>query len=211
MLIILLVPEETVMALVYITCYHTTRALFIFENIFCLPERKVITRVLLYLKLLNLYDFRACKFHLNYCSPITVFSCHMFLTGCGMFRTQDVWDVGRWGCRMFGMWDVRDVKCSRCGMFRMWDVGMWDVRDMGCSGWGMFGMWDVWNVGCLGCGMLGMWDFRNVGCSKCGMFGMWDVGCGMLIYKMPNIFRCLISTHIKIWNGHTLLYEVLYL
>ena len=84
---------------------------------------------------------------------------------------------------MLEMWDVEDVGCSGCGKLEMWDVG-----DVGC---GMFGMWDVWDVGCLGCGMFGMWDVRDVGCSGCGM---WDVGCllgcGMLIYKMPERETC---------------------
>ena len=35
----------------------------------------------------------------------------------------------------------------------------------------MFGVWDVRDVGCLGCRM---WDVRCL------------LGCGMLIYKMPN-------------------------
>ena len=58
---------------------------------------------------------------------------------------------------------------------------MWDVQDVGCSGCGMLGMWDVGDVGCLGCGMFGMWDVRDVGC----LLGCL-LGCGMLIYKIPN-------------------------
>ena len=56
--------------------------------------------------------------------------------------------------------------------------GMWDVLDVGCLGRGMFAMWDVGDVRCWGCGMFGMWNVWDVGCLP---------GCGMLIYKMPNI------------------------
>ena len=104
--------RTTVKALVFITCYHTTMALFIFEHLFCLPAKKIIPFVPFCLKLLYLYDFQACKYYLNYCSG--------GMLGCGRFR----------------MWDVRDVECSRCsecGVFGMWDVwcrmfaGIWDV------------------------------------------------------------------------------------
>ena len=113
--------RTTIMTLVFITCYHTTMSLLIFENLFCFPAKKNIPCVLFCLKLFYLHDFQACKCHLNYCSPITVFSCHMiFSTGCAVcVRCEMFWDVGGW----------------RCGMFRMWDV-----QGMGCSGWAMSGM-----------------------------------------------------------------------
>ena len=88
--------RKTVMTLVYITCYHTTMELLMFQNLFCSPTKKVIPCALFCLKLLYFHDFQACQFHLNYCNPITVFSCHMmFLTGCRMFRMWNTRDVGR--------------------------------------------------------------------------------------------------------------------
>ena len=39
---ILLVPQETVMTLVFIICFHATMALLTFENLFCLPLKNVI-------------------------------------------------------------------------------------------------------------------------------------------------------------------------
>ena len=71
------------------------------------------------------HDFQACRFHINYCSPITVFSCHMmFLKSCGMFRMWNTWDLGDV--------EVQDVECSRLGIMRKWDV-----RDVGYLGCGM--------------------------------------------------------------------------
>ena len=135
--------RTTVMTLVFITCYHTTMALLNFENLFCLPAKKVIPCVPFCFKRLYLHDIQACKYHLNYCSPITVFSCHMmFPKACGMFGMLNVGDVGYSGSGMLG--DVGDVGCLRYGMFRMWDV-----RDVGCLGCGML------DVQCLlGCGIL---------------------------------------------------------
>ena len=131
--------RATVITLVFITCYHTTVALFIFENLFCLPVKKIIPCVPFCFKLLYFYDFQTCKYHLNYCSPITVFSCHMmFLTACRCL-----------GCEIFKMWDVRDVGCLGCGMLRMCDI-----RVVGCSGCGVFGMWDIWDVECWECGIF---------------------------------------------------------
>ena len=200
--------RATVITLVFITCYHTTVALFIFENFFCLPVKKIIPCVPFCFKLLYFYDFQTCKYHLNYCSPITVFSCHMmFLTACGVFGMWDIQDVGCSGCGMSGMWNVADVRYSGCGMFRMWRVwdvgylgcgmlGMWDIQGVRCSGCEMFGMWDVWdvqcsryvmfriwdvrNVGSLGCEMFWIWDVQNMECSKCLMFGMLNVDVGYL-------------------------------
>ena len=117
--------RTNVIALVFKAYSHTSMALLIFENSFCLPSQKVILFVLFSLKPIYFHELQDFKHHLNYCSPITVFSSHMFLTGCGMFE----------------IWCVRDVKSSRCGM-----SGTWDVRNLGC---GMFGMWDVGDVGCL--------------------------------------------------------------
>ena len=120
--------RTTVMTLVFITYYNTTRSLLIFENLFCLPAKKVITCVLFCFKLLYLYDFQPCKYHLNYCTTIIVFSCDMmFLTGCAMFRMWDIWDVGCWDCAMFGVWDIEN----------------WDVWGVGRLAWGMFGVWGV--------------------------------------------------------------------
>ena len=133
--------RATVITLVFITCYHTTVALFIFENLFCLPVKKIIPCVPFCFKLLYFYDFQTCKYHLNYCSPITVFSCHMmFLTACRCL-----------GCEIFKMWDVWDVECCGCAIF-----GSWDVQDVACLGCGISGMWNVGNVGYSGCEMFGM-------------------------------------------------------
>ena len=89
-----------------------------------------------------------------------------------MLGMQDVWVVECSGC---GMFETRNVG----------NVGWWDVGHVGCSGYGMFGVWDARDVRCLecgvfGCGMFGMWDVRDVKCWRCGMFGMchvWDGGC----------------------------------
>ena len=59
---------------------------------------------------------------------------------------------------------------------------MWYIRDVGGSGCGMFRM-------------FGMCDVQDVGCTRCEIFeiwGIWDLGCGMLIYKMPNIVRSFL-------------------
>ena len=182
--------RTTVITLVFITCYHTTVALFIFEYLFCLPAKKLIPYVLFSFKLLYLHDFQTWKYHLNYCSLITVF-----------FVSHDVPD---------SLWGVRDVRCSRCGMSGMWNVadvgcsgcGMFEicsVQDVGCSGCGMFGMWDDGDVGYLWCGMLAMWDVLDTRCSGCGMFEMCDFrdvecGCGMFAgmwdVGLQNAFIC---------------------
>ena len=117
--------RTNVIALVFIAYSHTTMALLNFENSFCLPSQNVILFVLFSLKPIYFHELQDFKHHLNYCSPITVFSSHMFLTGCGMFE----------------IWCVWDVESSRCGM-----SGTWEVGNLGC---GMFGMWDVGDVGCL--------------------------------------------------------------
>ena len=105
LMLIFVSTRATLKTIVLITRYHATIVLLIFENLFCLPAKNVISCVIFYLKLLCLHEFQACKYHLKHCNLITVFSCHMmFLTGCGMVGMWDVWNVG---CGMFaGMWDV---------------------------------------------------------------------------------------------------------
>ena len=129
--------------------------------------KKTIPCALFCLKLLYFYVFQACQFHLNYCSPITVFSCHMmFLTGCGMFRMWNAWEVGCLGCEMPGKRDFRDMKCSRCGM------------------WGMWRVWDVWDVECSGCEMFEMWNVRDVEC-----------GIGECVWSAPNLIPIWTRSH----------------
>ena len=77
------------MTLVYMTCYHTTMALLIFENLFCLTAAKVVSFVLFCLKLLYLHNFQVCKFHLNYWSPLTIFFMSYNLSN-GLRNVQDV-------------------------------------------------------------------------------------------------------------------------
>ena len=111
--------RTNVIALVFKAYSHTSMALLIFENSFCLPSQKVILFVLFSLKPIYFHELQDFKHHLNYCSPITVFSSHVF----------------DW------FWNVRDLVCFGCRIFEMWHV--WDV------GREKFGVWDVWNVGCL--------------------------------------------------------------
>ena len=66
--------RTTVIALVFIAYYHTTIALLIFEKSFCLPSKNVIPFVPFCLKLIYFHEFQAFKYHLHYCSRITVFS-----------------------------------------------------------------------------------------------------------------------------------------
>ena len=116
--------RTTVMTLVFITCYLLPwYYLFLNKLISCIP----------FFNLLYLHELQAFKYHLNYRSHITVFSCHMmFLTASRMFVMGDVWNVGCLRCGMFRMWNVCNVGCWECGMFKVWDVGC-----------GMFaGMWD---------------------------------------------------------------------
>ena len=86
----------------------------------------VISCVIIYLRLLYLHDVQACKYQLNYCSPITVFSCHMIILACCGCR-----DIGCLRCKTLGMWDVSDVRCSGYGMLEMWDVWVKCLR-LGC-------------------------------------------------------------------------------
>ena len=94
-----------------------------------------------------LHDVQACKYQLNYCSPITVFSCHMIiLARCGCR------DIGCLRCKTLGMWDVSDVRCSGYGMLEMWDVWVKCLR-LGCLEYGKFRMphfvmCDVWDEEC---------------------------------------------------------------
>ena len=85
------------MTLIFRTCYHTTMVLLIFENIFCLQEKKTLFHVLLfYLKLLIIcMTFRLANTSLD--NVIPVYSCYV----------SD------------GMWDIQDVGCLRCVMFLM--------------------------------------------------------------------------------------------
>ena len=128
--------------------------LLIFENVFCLSQKKVISCSGMF----NVWNVRDVR-----CSE------------CGMFGLQNVWDVGCSKCGMFKMWSVRDVGCWKYEMFRMWNVwwcGMfakWYVRDVGCLGCEMFGVWDV------DCGI------QDVGCE---MFAkMWDVNLQNVIFE----------------------------
>ena len=54
--------RTAIMTVVFITCYHTTMALLIFQNLFCLPSKKVMPCVLFCLRFLYSHDFQACKY-----------------------------------------------------------------------------------------------------------------------------------------------------
>ena len=98
---------------------------------------------------------------------------------------------------MLKMCDVGDVVYPRYRRLRIRDVGilgMLDLWDMRCSGCGMYKMWDLWDMGYSGCGM---WD---VGCLS---------GCGMLIYKMPNIVRSFLSCYSNSLNKIVQLYLII--
>ena len=168
---------------------------FFLKIYFFYQQKKVISCVIICLRLLYLHDVQACKYQLNYCSPITVFSCHMIILACCGCR-----DIGCLRCKTLGMWDVSDVQCSAYGMLEIWDVWVKCLRlgcleygkfrmphfcDVWCLGRGMsrmcdvwyagWGMRDVWDMERLGYEMLEMNDIWHVGCSGCGMLGIWNV------------------------------------
>ena len=108
--------RTTVMTLVFITCCHTPMALLVFENLFCLPGKKVIC-VLFCLKILYLHLLSDLQIPPQLVQPYYSF-----------FTSYDVSD---------GLWDVQDVGCLGCRTFRTWDAGDVRRRNVGCLGCGM--------------------------------------------------------------------------
>ena len=112
--------RTTVMAIVFITCCHTTMTIPIFENVFCLRGKKIIRCVFFFVS--NIFICMTFRLANNIQSLWSYYS---------FFMPYVVYD---------GLWDAQVVRCLRCGM--------WDVRDMGCLEYGMFRMWNVWDVRC---------------------------------------------------------------